>query len=65
MPGRAATACGRPDVHRSFRLNGDDQENLNYLLEVWGEDDAALTANGAVRRALKTAAALERGRRTR
>lgn len=54
-----------PGTHRSYRLNGDDREAINYLLETWGEDDATLTENGVVRKALQTAAALERGRRTR
>ncbi len=54
-----------PGTHRSYRLNGDDREAIDYLLETWGEDDATLTENGVIRKAVQTAAALERGRRAR
>jgi hypothetical protein len=54
-----------PGTHRSYRLNGDDRDRIDYLLEIWGEDDARLTENGVIRKALETAAALERGRRAR
>lgn len=52
------------DWTRSFRLNPDDQENVSYLLELWGEEDPRLTANGVVRRALTLAASFERQRRS-
>lgn len=62
---RKRTPSPTPGTHRSYRLNGDDREAIDYLLETWGEDDATLTENGVVRKALQTAAALERGRRVR
>ena len=60
IPGRRQAAGG---THRSWRLNGEEQEDLQYLVEIWGEDDPKMTENGALRRAITEAANRERGRR--
>lgn len=54
-----------PGTNKSWRLNGYEMEDVAYLLEVWGEDDPLMTENGVIRKAVQTAAALERGRRAR
>ncbi len=51
--------------HKSYYFNPEDRTRVEYLLEIWGEEDSRLTENGVVRRALELATKFERQRRDR
>lgn len=53
----------RQDIVKSWRLNPEEGDDLEYLIDIWFEDDPQMNANRAVRRAIRETAARERGRR--